>query len=258
MKSKISILGCGWLGLPLALFLAKNGHSIKGSVRSEDSLKNLQSKGLDALIIDLNNDLDIDPSFLECDILITSTPNKNIIGHQRIIKLAESLKVKKIIFTSSTSVYEDSEKIVEENSPLKETVLKSIEDLYIKSIIPTVILRLGGLIGENRHPGSFFKNKEGIPKPNARINLVHQTDIIEAISKVIELNIESEIYNIVSSEHPKRFSFYQVAYFALNRIERNFDSSFDENSTAQKTISGEKIEKIIGRKIKLSDHYKFL
>ena len=258
MISKISILGGGWLGSPLALSLTGINHDIKVSVRSEESLTKLEALGLEAFLIDLDDNLEIDQSFLDCETLIVSTPNKNIDGHARLIKVAEILKIKKIIFTSSTSVYENSDAIVTETSLLKETKLKRIEDLYINSAIPAVILRLGGLVGENRHPGGFFKNKQGISRPGAQINLVHQLDIIAVILKLIDSTTKSEIYNIVSSEHPDRFSFYQDAYFHLNGTERNFNSSFDQDSIAQKTVSGEKIEKIIGRKIKLSDHYKFL
>lgn len=258
MISKISILGCGWLGLPLAAKLIRIGHEVKGSVRSEGNLSKLEKNWIEAYLIDIEQELEIDNSFFNCKTLIVSIPNKNIDGHKRLIELAEKLKVEKIIFTSSTSVYENSNDLIKENDLLKETKLKNIEDLYIHSQIPCIILRLAGLVGENRHPGNFFKNKPGIVRPNGQINLVHQLDIIETIIKLIDSNIEDGIYNIVSSEHPNRFSFYQNAYFDLKGVERNFESSFDSDSIVQKTISGEKIERIIGRKIKLSDHYKFL
>ncbi len=53
MKNNISILGCGWLGLPLALTLKKNGYSIKGSTTSEIKVKLLNNYGVQPFIIDL-------------------------------------------------------------------------------------------------------------------------------------------------------------------------------------------------------------
>ena len=37
-KTTISIIGCGWLGYPLALFLKEKGYQVKGSSRSEEKL----------------------------------------------------------------------------------------------------------------------------------------------------------------------------------------------------------------------------
>ena len=38
-REKISILGCGWLGLPLAKSLLAKGYKIKGSTTSESKLE---------------------------------------------------------------------------------------------------------------------------------------------------------------------------------------------------------------------------
>lgn len=44
--TKISILGCGWLGLPLAKALIENGFSVKGSTTSTDKLTALENDGI--------------------------------------------------------------------------------------------------------------------------------------------------------------------------------------------------------------------
>jgi len=36
---KVSILGCGWLGKPLAVFLISKGYLVKGSTTSDEKLK---------------------------------------------------------------------------------------------------------------------------------------------------------------------------------------------------------------------------
>ena len=43
---KISILGCGWLGLPLAKKLIENGYEVKGSTTSESKLELLKNAGI--------------------------------------------------------------------------------------------------------------------------------------------------------------------------------------------------------------------
>ena len=39
--TKISILGCGWLGLPLAKAIVENGFSVKGSTTSSEKIATL-------------------------------------------------------------------------------------------------------------------------------------------------------------------------------------------------------------------------
>ena len=42
-KRKIAVLGCGWLGLPLAKKLHSIGHTIKGSTTTKEKLLRLES-----------------------------------------------------------------------------------------------------------------------------------------------------------------------------------------------------------------------
>jgi 3-hydroxyisobutyrate dehydrogenase-like beta-hydroxyacid dehydrogenase len=48
--TKISILGCGWLGLPLAKAIVENGFSVKGSTTSTDKLTALENAGINSWI----------------------------------------------------------------------------------------------------------------------------------------------------------------------------------------------------------------
>ncbi|MGB5275232.1 MAG: NAD(P)-binding domain-containing protein [Flavobacteriaceae bacterium] len=53
MNKRIGILGCGWLGLPLAESLLKKGYRIHGSTTSEEKIEMLQHKGIDAFLVSL-------------------------------------------------------------------------------------------------------------------------------------------------------------------------------------------------------------
>ena len=48
MNKNISIIGCGWLGFPLAKHLIRLGYHIKGSTTSKDKLTKLESEGIEA------------------------------------------------------------------------------------------------------------------------------------------------------------------------------------------------------------------
>ena len=53
MKQKISIIGCGWLGFPLAKALIDKGYSVKGSTTSEAKLSKLKAANIDDFLIQL-------------------------------------------------------------------------------------------------------------------------------------------------------------------------------------------------------------
>ena len=53
-KETITILGCGWLGLPLAKALVKAGYSVKGSTTREENLETLREAGLEPFLVELD------------------------------------------------------------------------------------------------------------------------------------------------------------------------------------------------------------
>ena len=54
MNSNIGILGCGWLGLPLASTMVKNKYSVHGSTTSQDKIEALKEKGITPYLIKLS------------------------------------------------------------------------------------------------------------------------------------------------------------------------------------------------------------
>ena len=120
MKNSISILGCGWLGLPLAKILVKKGYSIKGSTTSEVKIEKLKSIGVQPFIINLGNrDFEFD-NFLSSEVLIIAIPSKNVADFKNLISHIEISKIKKVLFISSTSVYPNSNSIVTDETLLKK------------------------------------------------------------------------------------------------------------------------------------------
>ncbi len=112
----ISILGCGWLGLPLAEILRDEGHVIKGSTTDPDKLEVLKGKQIDPYLIDLEPDLNegADEEFWDADLLILNIPagrrrdNVEEFHPRQISAVIEKVKKSSIafvLFISSTSVY---------------------------------------------------------------------------------------------------------------------------------------------------------
>lgn len=78
-KNKIGIIGCGWLGLPLAKLLLQNKYSVKGSTTSKEKFQILQNQKINPYLIEIKeNEIkgDIDSFMLGLDILIINIPPK--------------------------------------------------------------------------------------------------------------------------------------------------------------------------------------
>ena len=112
MKTTISILGCGWLGQPLAKHLLSLGYSIKGSTTSKTKLDPLGSVGISPFLIELETLESNVSEFLEAEILIVNIPSKNSKSFENLILEIEKSSIQKVLFISSTSVYEPSTELL--------------------------------------------------------------------------------------------------------------------------------------------------
>lgn len=236
---RISILGSGWLGLPLASELQEIGYQVKTSSRSPDRIQAIQQQGVDACLYDIESEHN-DGAFLQGDILIINITNKNIEAFKALITQIERSPIRQVLFISSTSVYVDSTEqspvaITEDNlSALKPCPLLEIERLFIDNHhFETSIIRFAGLIGYQRHPGRFFlqhdENNEitckPIRNPDGFVNMIHRDDCIGIIQALLKQDSWGEIFNGCSSQHPTRREFYSWAiedYCNTEKIEIQF------------------------------------
>ena len=72
----ISILGCGWLGKPLAISLISKGFLVKGSTTSDKKLKVLSSDNIIPFLIDISQE-EINKDFLNSEVLIIAITSKS-------------------------------------------------------------------------------------------------------------------------------------------------------------------------------------
>jgi nucleoside-diphosphate-sugar epimerase len=250
-KSNISILGCGWLGLPLATYLVQNDFVVNGSVRSSEKKAFLKSKNIIPFLVDIDKEETIALDFFIADVLVIAIPSKNILGFQKLISQIEKSSIKKVILISSTSVYPTSENEIKETNRTLDTPLALIEKLFLKhSGFKTTILRFGGLFGDNRNPGNFFKNGRIIKNPEGVVNMIHQEDCIDIMHQIIKKGIETEVFNACADTHPTRRSFYTNVKLKLG-LETPV---FEENQPVEmKRICSEKLKSKLNFNFKYSD-----
>ena len=216
----IGLLGCGWLGYPLALSLMANDFVVKGSTTQDSKALILSEAGINPYIIRFGeNELRL-KEFLEVDILILGLP-PSLKGHgeiyQDVLKRLGSLISKlddlKVLFVSSTGVYGENQGTVDEftlpkpSSRRGENLLMAEEE--VKSWgRKTSILRFGGLVGGSRHPVFSLNKKRGKKIVNGPINLIHREDCIGIIKGIMEFDTWGELYNGISPYHPLKDEYY--------------------------------------------------
>ncbi|WP_289663780.1 SDR family oxidoreductase [Flavobacterium panacagri] len=269
---QISILGCGWLGLPLAKKLIEKVNPVNGSTTSENKLPILKDAGITPFLVNVEADgvsENIGLFLAESEMLIINIPpklrNENPDSERKVfvekiknlIPFVEKSNIKKILFVSSTSVYGDDNNVVtEETIPNPETesgrqLLLAETLLQNNPNFETTILRFGGLIGEDRHPVKFLTGKENLENPDAPVNLIHQKDCIGIIEEIIKQSKWNEVFNAVASFHPTREEYYTQKAKDLNLVLPKFSS---EKSNIKKTISSGKIETILNYQFKLENY----
>ena len=273
--TQISILGCGWLGLPLAKKLITRRHSVNGSTTSESKLPVLGNAGINPFLIALESEsvsATITTFLSDSEILIIDIPPKlrgnNAVTAdlsrkvfvekiQNLIPFIAKSAVKKVLFVSSTSVYGDENgNITEETIPNPETEsgkqLLIVEALLQNSQnFETTILRFGGLIGEDRHPVTSLSGKENLANADAPVNLIHQNDCIGIIEAIIDQSQWNQVFNAVAPFHPTREQYYTQKAKDQNLVLPIFDS---EKSNIRKIVSSKKIEIILDYKFRLEDY----
>ncbi len=174
---QIALLGCGWLGLPLAEACIAEGYKVYGTTTSPEKENILEKAGIRPFRIEiLENGIQgpINKLLKGTDVLIVNIPPKlrrsnagNFVEKTRhIADAAEKNGIEKILFVSSTSVFGNKQSEVTENTvPHPETesgkqLLASEQLLYNSRKFRTTILRFAGLIGEDRHPVHHLAGKK--------------------------------------------------------------------------------------------------
>ena len=257
-KKEINLLGCGWLGFPLALSLISRGFNVKGSTTSPEKMQVLKAAGIDPFLVQFDQSLP-EPDLtklLDGDILIVSVPpgrrtadgpdNYKRMGEILTTKLPKS-SISKLIFISSTSVYSDSNSVLTEISEISPQtasakVIAEIEKSLLALPIQVIILRLAGLFGPGRSPGRFFSGKTNIPNGLAPVNMIHQEEVVSLINSLIDSDSASGVYIGSTPSHPTKEEFYTLAA----HIDKLPEPDFIPEKLSWKIVESERVEKELG------------
>jgi nucleoside-diphosphate-sugar epimerase len=261
MDKTISILGCGWYGLPLAKALRSQNYTVKGSTTSPEKMEVLKQADIEPYLITFDDDrIAYDPKFFNSKILVICIPPKRSTGAQsgfpdkiqNIRNAAENGSVENIIFISSTAVYGDHNKMVTEaDEPDPETpsgqAMVQAELILQHHPIKTTIIRFAGLIGPQRDPARFFAGKTNVANGRAPVNLIHLEDCIGLTVSILEQNAFGHIFNASCPDHPSKQDFY-VKAAARSKLEV---PTFIDELNQWKTVSTNHIPSLMKYKYKI-------
>ncbi|HAA10850.1 MAG TPA: hypothetical protein DCE41_03785 [Cytophagales bacterium] len=268
MQPSVSILGAGWIGLPLAHTLKQRGHVVRVTTTSEEKAHRLQAEGLEVFRLALTPTLTGEgwEEFLDSDLLIVSIPPKVAkMGadyhpeqmRQLVKHLPEQVKV---LYTGSTGVFADhsGETVNEDTLPRllqpRAQALGHAEGVLREHLNSRLtILRFGGLMGYDRIPGKMVRTKP-LRQPQDRVNFVHRDDAIELIIRTIGGKHWGEVLHAVAPVAATRQAVYAAVAIQGGWALPNFEES---TAATGHVVLGEKTQRQLQFTYKYPDPSRF-
>ncbi len=259
--NSISILGCGWLGLPVGKYLAQNGFEVKGSTTQPSKIPIISEAGIQPYQLKFEPELVGNPGdFFDSDILMINIPPRNKEGmpdyHEsqlKAIRKQARRKIKHLLFISSTGVYPtENQEVSEEGADAKCLSRGGISLLKMEQIFSghqdfiATVIRLGGLYGPGRHPGRFLAGKKNLPGGKNPVNMIHLDDCIGIVEKIIEKKVWGETLNACSPSKENRKSFYENEAKNLGMAV----PTFSKEPAPYKKVNAEKLIRLTGYEFK--------
>lgn len=247
LSNSVSIIGCGWLGLPLASFLKEKHFKVKGTTTTEVKLKNLSKQGIDAYLFDVTKPTTEVLSDLvkNVEVMLINVPpgkaggsNFASIMQQFLTKLKHQFQGK-LIFISSTSVFQNAPDFpVYDESSVPNAIsgngknLADVETFIQTNFQKYCIIRPGGLWSDDRHPVYALYRRSSIANPNAPVNMTQRALLIDVIyQSIIQENFPNIIHAIDPTEETR------AEYYARKAQELNIRlPDFEPKTTEGKKI----------------------
>lgn len=210
MENKITIIGCGDIGVRLAAKYGKENQHINGVVKSQASLHKCHENQIDGQIFDLDKQSSEALELEGHDLYYFAPPPKHGQQDSRLLSFLERLhtKPRKILLISTTGVYGDCEAewIDETHTPSPNTdrakrrlnAEQTLKAWCERHQVSWVILRVPGIYALDRLP--LQRIKKGIPMVRAIeagwTNRIHADDLANVAKKAMEnSSANGQIYN---------------------------------------------------------------
>ncbi|MDG1350434.1 MAG: hypothetical protein P8P80_04990 [Crocinitomicaceae bacterium] len=236
----VLFFGVGWLGSPVVDSLRQSHRKLIIATRKPDTKILIPDTVYTQIEIDAETGiLSFVENIPEVDKILIMLPPSGLSNYEKTIHSIVVLfpNCKQVVFTSSTGVYLNQLGVLNEESSVIKDHPVFLAEQVVKTAYPKSyqILRLAGLVGNNRHPVKFLISKPEVKNGLAPVNLIHRKDIIQAILLVLEGTQNVGIYNLCYPNHPQKANYYNVMAKKLYNKTIEF-----ENGSGGKEIDGSK------------------
>ena len=274
---RILIIGCGYLGMPLGRYLAREGHEVYGIRRTRAAAAELKVNGITPLCADITQPQSLAELSPNYDWVVNCVSSGGgsaeeyrqayLEATRNVITWLGASPPRRYIYTSSTSVYGQTDgSVVDEASPVEPVVetaqiLVATEQLLlereVKALIKPIILRVAGIYGPKRGYwlGQYLNGQARIEGDGQRwLNMVHRDDVVGALTAALQHRTAGEIYNVVDDEPVTQLALYEWLSAKTSRalpptIEPAVGTDRKRGLT-NKRVSNRKLKEILGYRFK--------
>jgi nucleoside-diphosphate-sugar epimerase len=274
---RVLIIGCGYVGVALGAELARQGHEVFGVRRSVDGAEELTAAGITALVADVTQPATLAALPGPFDWVVNCVSSDKggaeeyravyLEGTRQLIEWLAAAPPKKFVYTSSTSVYGQTDgSLVKESSPTQPAsdtgrLLVETENLLLEAArtrqFPAVILRVAGIYGPGRGHlfHQFLRSEVRIAGKGERlINMVHLDDLVGCIIAALKSGRPGEVYNAVDDEPVAQLHFFRWLSETLGKWMPPFAEEGEEparkRGLTQKKVSNRKARMELGWQLK--------
>jgi len=267
---RVLIVGCGYVGLPLGAELVKLGHEVFGLRRSSGGEAEMAAAGIKPLIADITKPEELAKLPGPFDWVVNTVSSSKggeeeyrqvyLQGTRNLIEWLAPMPFKKFVYTSSTSVYGQTDgSVVKESSPTEPSsatsrLLVETEKLLLDAAqarkFPAVILRVAGIYGPERGHlfQQYLRNEARIAGKGERIlNMIHRDDLVSVIIAALKNGRAGEIYNATDDEPVAQIHFFRWLSETLGKWMPPFATE-EENAARKRGLTNKKIS---NRKLKM-------
>jgi len=274
---RVLIIGCGYVGIPLGAELVRLGHEVFGVRRSADADEELNAAGITPLVADISRREELEKLPRDFDWVVNTVSSTKggaseyeevyLNGTRNLIEWLAANPPKKFVYTSSTSVYGQTDgSTVKESSPTDPQsdtakILVQTEKLLLDAArqkqFPAVILRVAGICGPGR--GHLFlqyiRDEAKMSGQGERlINMIHRDDLVGVVITALKSGRAGEIYNVVDDEPVTQLHFFRWLSESLGKYMPPFATDAEDaqrkRGLTQKKVSNRKLTMEMGYQFK--------
>jgi nucleoside-diphosphate-sugar epimerase len=268
---RVLIVGCGYVGLPLGAELVRLGHEVFGLTLSGQRAAEMQAAGLQPLQADITRPEELARLPRGLDWVVNTVSSRKggleeyrrvyLEGTRQLLAWLEAAPPRKFVYTSSTSVYGQTDgSITKESSPAEPAgelgkVLAQTERLLLEAArarkFPAIVVRVAGIYGPGR--GHLFlqylQDQARIAGRGERlINMIHRDDVVACLAATLASGRAGEIYNAVDDEPVPQIHFFRWLSETLGKNMPPFgaEAGPGKRAVTNKKVSNRKLRMELG------------